>query len=468
MTYVNLGLSTAALISLLAAGSSASCTPFNADEIAQVDKVAAEALAKSGAPSASVAVVRDGEIVFAKAYGLRNIERQEAATPATRYRIASVSKQFTAAAILMLADDGKLSLDDQVSRYLPDLAGANHVTLRQALSHTGGFQDFWRVDFLPNDLKRPIAPNAIAARWGTAPLEFQPGSKWSYSNTGYVVLGRVVERVSGQPLGGFLQTRVFTPLHMDSAEDFDGRPLSRSDATGYERAALGPPREAELPASGWIFGAGELAMTASDLARWDISVLDKSLMSPAAYAAQNTEVKLTDGSSSGYGFGQWIDKVAGHRRIRHNGDLPGFWTENRIYPDDRAAIVVTMNGSYGMSPHALIATTIERFLIPGANPPPSPFAVAKKLYGQIGAGALDRSLLTPEASGYLSGTVLADYQATFAKSGEPLAYFPMRTDVVAGSTFNQWMAVLPDGKLVIMIRIRADGKIEEFVATPLG
>jgi D-alanyl-D-alanine carboxypeptidase len=456
-----------ALIWLVAASSEANCAPFNPDEIAQIDKVVSDALAKSGAPSASVAVVRDGEIVFAKAYGLRKIEPQEAATPTTRYRIASVSKQFTAAAILMLADDGKLSLDDEVARYLPDLAGGAHVTLRQALSHTAGYPDFWSVDFLPIGLKRPISPSAIAKRWGTEPLEFQPGSKWAYSNTGYVVLGRVVESVSGKSLGAFLKARIFAPLHMDSADDFDGSPLTKTDATGYSRAALGPDREAAMPAAGWTFGAGELAMTASDLARWDISVIDRTLMSPAAYQAQETEVKLTDGSGSGYGFGLWVDSVGGHRRLRHHGDLPGFWTENRVYPEDRAAIVVTINASYGASPHIVIANGIERLLIPAANAPPSQYAIARKLYQQIGAGTLDRSLLTAEANDYLSGTVLSDYQSTFAKYGEPLAFITLRTNVTAGSTWNQWMAVLPAGKLSIVMRSRPDGKIEEFLATPL-
>jgi D-alanyl-D-alanine carboxypeptidase len=460
-----LGLSLAAIC---AVGSAANCAPFSTGEIDKIDKAVADALSKSGAPSASVAVVRDGEIVFAKAYGLRDVAQHAAAAPETRYRIASVSKQFTAAAILMLADDGKLSLDDEVSRYLPALAGVNHVTLRQALTHTAGYEEFWGVDFLPGLMTHAIPPDAIAKQWGTAPLDFPPGSKFSYSNTGYVVLGRVAERVSGQPLGAFLKARVFAPLHMTSADDFDGRPLGQADAIGYSRAALGPPREAPLPAAGWTFGAGELAMTVSDLARWDISVADRSLMSPAAYKAQGTAVKLADGSPTGYGLGIFIDTVSGHRRLRHNGELPGFWTENRIYPDDRAAIVVSVNASYGSSPHVVIANTIERLLIPAADTPPSPFAVTRKLYGQIAAGALDRSLLTPEASEYLSGNVLKDYQATFANAGEPIAYFPMRSDVTAGTTFGQWMAVVPAGKFGIAIRIRPDGKIEEFVATPLG
>ncbi|MDB5417574.1 MAG: serine hydrolase [Phenylobacterium sp.] len=482
MTYVNLrvvfspiharrSLFAVAMISLLAMSSKAACAPLNAGEIALIDKVVAAALAESGAPSASVSVVRDGKIAFSKAYGLRQVAPQETASVDTRYRIASVSKQFTAVAVLMLADSGKLSLDDEVSRYLPELGGDDHATVRQTLSHTAGYREFWTVDYLASEIKRATSTKAIVERWGAAAHDFPPGTQFRYSNTGYVVLARLVERVSGQPLGAFLRDRVFAPLHMGSAEDVDGRSAGAADAVGYTRYAVGPPRLARLPAGGWTEGCGELAMTASDLARWDISLIDQSLMSKTAYAEQARETKLKDGTGTGYGFGVFLDSVRGHRRVRHNGILPGFWSENRIYPDDRSAVVVMVNGSYGGSPHAVIANGIENLLIPEQNSPTpaaSPRDMARKLYDQIRTGSLDRSLLTDDASEYLSGQALSDYQESFAQLGEPLALVRVGSEQTGGVTANTWVAVWPKAKLVVTLRTKPDGKVEEFVAYPIG
>jgi CubicO group peptidase (beta-lactamase class C family) len=258
---------------------------------------------------------------------------------------------------------------------------------------------------------------------------------------------------------------------MGSAEDVDAKPMGRSDATGYVRFAAGPPRAAELPAAGWTLGCGELAMDASDLARWDISIIDQSLMSRAAYAAQLGEAKLKDGAGTGYGFGVFLDTVRGHRRVWHNGILPGFLTENRIYPDDRAAIAVMVNGNYGGSPHAVIANGIEKLLIaePSGRPPaPNPREMTLRLMDQIGKGALDRSLLTDEANAYLSGQALADYQASFAQLGAPITIVRVGSQQAGGVTAVTGLAVWPKTKLIVNLRNRPDGKVEEFVAYPVG
>ena len=158
--------------------------PLAAEEIASIDEIVSSAMLEAGTPSASVAVVRGGEVAFAKAYGSRRISPVEVATTETRYRVASISKQFTAAAVLMLADDGKLSIDDRINRYLPELGATDQRTIRQALTHTAGFTDFWKVSFLPPRLTTSTTPQAILDRWGKGPAEFDPGSAWAYSNTG--------------------------------------------------------------------------------------------------------------------------------------------------------------------------------------------------------------------------------------------------------------------------------------------
>src|SRR6202035_521258 len=155
-----------------------------------------------------------------------------------------ISKQFTAAAVLFLAQEHKLTLDDPVSKYLPELARASEVTIRMLLSHTSGYQDYWPEDYVMTSMMVPTNAQHILDVWGKRPLDFDPGTQWQYSNTNYVVAGRIVEQVSGTSIFDFLQQRVFTPLHMTSARDIDALGLDPHDAVGYLRHALGPLRQA--------------------------------------------------------------------------------------------------------------------------------------------------------------------------------------------------------------------------------
>jgi D-alanyl-D-alanine carboxypeptidase len=303
----------------------------------------AEVLEKTGAPSASIAIVRDGRTVYVQAYGDARLEPKLPAEPSMRYAIGSVSKQFTAAAILLLQQDGKLSLDDKVAKYFPDLTRANDITIRQLLSHTSGYQDYWPQDYMFPLMAEPVVPEEIMDRWARKPLDYEPGTQWQYSNTGYVIAGRIVERVSGKPLFQFLQERIFTPLQMKSVQDFDREPGSAGNAGGYTSFALGPPRAAGASGAGWLFGAGELAMTAEDLARWDISIIKRSLLSEYSYRSLETETLLTSGVGSRYGLGVDVELDGQRRELAHGGEVVGFTAENAVYPDDRTAIVVLVN-----------------------------------------------------------------------------------------------------------------------------
>ncbi len=166
----------------------------------KIDTAAREILSATGAPGASVAVVRDGSIAYLKAYGSARMNPHVTATTAMRFSVGSITKQFTATAILMLAEQGKLSLDDPVARFFPDLTRASKVTIRQLLTHTSGYQDYWPQDYVPPFMLQPVSPSNILDRWARKPLDFEPGAQWQYSNTGYVIAGLIVERASGQPL----------------------------------------------------------------------------------------------------------------------------------------------------------------------------------------------------------------------------------------------------------------------------
>src|SRR5271165_7548546 len=182
----------------------------------RIDEIVQSALSVTGVPSASVAVVKDGKVVYVEASGYARLDPKSATKPEMRYSIGSISKQFTAAAILLLQEQGKLSLDDKVSKFLPDLAQANEVTIRQLLSHTSGYQDYWPQDYVMPMMLQPTTAQKILDVWAHKSLDFAPGTKWQYSNTNYVIAGLIVEKVSGMPLLTFLQANIFKPLDMQS------------------------------------------------------------------------------------------------------------------------------------------------------------------------------------------------------------------------------------------------------------
>src|SRR5580700_164298 len=171
----------------------------------KINKAATEALARTGVPSASIAVVNDGQIVYLHAYGDARLDPRTAARSEMRYSIGSISKQFTAAAILLLQEQGKLSLDDKVGKFIPGLTRADEVTIRELLSHTSGYQDYWPQDYVMPMMLQPVDARKILDTWARKPLDFDPGTKWQYSNTNYVIAGLIVEKVSGEPLLQFLQ-----------------------------------------------------------------------------------------------------------------------------------------------------------------------------------------------------------------------------------------------------------------------
>src|SRR5580704_3844080 len=204
--------------SLAAPRSSFAQTPGRALDAAAEAKIS-KLLADSGAPSVSIAIVEHGQPAYAKAFGKASLDPNRAADARTRYAVGSVSKQFTAAAILLVAEQGKLSLDDKVSKYFPDMTRANEITVRELLSHTSGYEDYAPQDYIIPEWIRSTTPEAVLDEWAKKPLDFDPGTRWQYSNTNYVLAGRIFEKASGQQLMPFLKEKFFDPLGMTSAGD---------------------------------------------------------------------------------------------------------------------------------------------------------------------------------------------------------------------------------------------------------
>jgi len=435
---------------------------------ARVDSIATAVLASTGVPSASVAIVTHGRLAYAQAYGTAKLDPRTAATPDMRYGIGSISKQFTAAAVLLLQQEGKLSLDDPVGKYLPGLTRGNDVTIRMVLSHTSGYQDFWPQDYVPPAMEKAITPQAILDHWAKQPLDFEPGTRWQYSNTNFEVAALIVQKVSGTPFWQFVETRILEPLHLTSAVDFDAKGPSAVQPVGYMRYGLGPLRPAIPTGPGWMYGAGELAMTASDLARWDISVIDRSLLAPASYAEMEKSVLLENGVTSDYGLGVDVGMMSGHRMIEHSGEVAGFTAENIVFPDDSAAVVVLTNqdaapasGAIGNKVASLLFTTEDADT-------QNRLARARSIFAGLQHGTIDRSQLTPDASSYFSAQALTDFQSTLGPLGAPTDFEQTAQHLRGGMLERVYRVRFATRALRVWTYETPDGKLEQYQIAPTG
>jgi D-alanyl-D-alanine carboxypeptidase len=427
-----------------------------------IDKAATDILAKTGAPSASIAVVRDGKIAYVHAYGTANLETKMPATTQMRYSIGSISKQFTSAALLMLAEEGKLSLDDKVIRWLPDLTRAGDVTIRQLLSMTSGYQDFWPQDYVMPMMLQPVTAPEIAAGWAKKPLDFEPGAKWQYSNTNYVIAGMIAEKVAGMPLLDFLQKRVFIPLQMTTVSNTDAAPLGPEDPMRYLRYALGPLRPAPKEGRGWMFAAGELAMTAHDLALWDISLIDQTVLKPESYRALESEVKLKNGVGSRYALGVSIAIADGRRVIAHGGEVSGFTARNEVYPDDRVAITVLTNMD-ATSASEQIASSIAKTIFASTDPAtPKTTEQMRKIFDELQKGRIDRAQLTSNANAYFDEQAIKDFASSLGPLGTPQEFVQSAQSLRGGMTLRRYRIKFPNKTLRLTTFILPDGKIEQY------
>jgi D-alanyl-D-alanine carboxypeptidase len=435
---------------------------------AKIDAAAQDVLAKTGVPSASVAIVEHGAIVYTQAYGRAKLDPAVDATPAMRYSIGSISKQFTAAAILLLEQQGKLSIDDPVSKYIPDLTRANEVTIRMLLSHTSGYQDYWPEDYVMPPMLEATTAQHILDVWGKKPLDFDPGTKWQYSNTNYVIAGRIVEQVSGMPLMEFRQRHVFKPLDMRAVWNSDAQKLGDTDAQGYVRYALGPLRPAPKEGKGWMFAAGELAMPAYDLAQWDISVMVRSLLDAKSYDEMFAPVNLKSGESSHYGLGLFVRDMQGHVAYEHSGEVSGFVSDNVVFPNDKAAIAVLTNQDASPAAGGIARALVPLVLGSTGSASATAEAQAREIFAGLQQGKIDRSLFTENCNAYFDAQALGDFASSLAPLGEPSSFKQTTEELRGGMTFRSFAVEFAKSaqKLRVTTYTMPDGKLEQYLVIP--
>ena len=431
-----------------------------------IDKLATETLTKTGVPSASIAVVKDGQVVYVKAYGDARLEPRTPATAEMRYSIGSISKQFTAVAILLLQEQGKLSLDDKVSKFIPTLTRANEVTIKQLLSHTSGYQDYWPQDYVMPMMLEPVTGQKILDLWARKPLDFEPGTKWQYSNTNYVIAGLIIEKASGMPLLKFLSERVFVPLGMKSVFNIDEQRLGETDAVGYLRYGLGPLRAAPKEGPGWLFAAGELAMPASDLAKWDVSIINQKVLKPNSYRDLETEVQLRNGTGTRYGLGVFVGMEAGHRALSHGGEVSGFTAENVVFPDDGVAVVALSNQDAAGASSAIAHGIVPMLFTVDDPTTPQKTEQARKILEGLQKGTIDRALFTSNANAYFSETALKDFASGLAPLGEIQEFTQVGRTLRGGMVGRTYRARFAQRSLRAWTYEMPDGKLEQYQIAP--
>jgi CubicO group peptidase (beta-lactamase class C family) len=445
---------------------------LSADTESRIADIATKVLHDTGVPSASVGVVQNGQIVYTHAFGLANITPPRPAEASMAYPIGSISKQFTATAVLLLQQQGKLSIDDPVGKYYPELTRANDVKLRNLMTMTSGYEDFAPQDYSIPAWYVPEDPAKTVHDWATKPLDFEPGTEYQYSNTNYVLLALIVQKVSGEPFYKFLRESVLDPAHLPGVFNaYTNR--EKLQVTGYTSYAMQPPRVLPLEAASWYFGDGELAMPASSLLTWDITFINQSILSPASYKEMETPFVYTGGPNAGkpstYGLGLHIVTRNGHLELEHSGEVGGYVAENIVFPGDKLAIVVLTNevaseaaGEIGSQLTSLLLPAVAA---PAAATTPDPVAAQlPAILAGMAHGQIDRSLFTANCNSFFTPEALADYQTTLAPLGAVTSVSRLQTNLRGGMTFGLYRVTFANGtRLLLDTYTLPSGKIEQFL-----
>jgi len=298
-----------------------------------------EAHVRPGGPGAAIAVVRNGDVVHRQGYGLANIEWGMPITPDTVFRLASITKQFTACAIQLLARQGRLRVDDPVTEYLGDVPEAwRRISIRNLLNHTSGVKNY------PGDRSRmDLSPTETYAPVRDMPLDFEPGSRFSYSNTGYFVLGAIIEKLGGLSYGAFVTENIFKPLNMEGSCYLSNEPIIPKRAAGYREVGTGL-RNAPFLSMYLPYAAGALGSTIDDLIRWEDALRKNRILDPSAMAEMLATPQLADGTKSSYGFGWFVAEYLGRPFFGHAGMITGF-SSQMIHFDAEALTVIVLANS---------------------------------------------------------------------------------------------------------------------------
>jgi D-alanyl-D-alanine carboxypeptidase len=459
----------AAPFSAVAADAPATVTPPKSFDLKEIDKYLAAHVKATGFVGFSVAIMKEGKIVFSKGYGKINLKSGLDVNEESLFGAGSVTKQFTCACILLLAEDGKLSVDDKVAKYYPGLTRAKEISIYDLMTHVSGYPDYYPLDFVDRRMEKTIALDKLIEEYAGGKLDFDPTTRWSYSNTGYIILGRIVEKVSGKSFAKFMEERVLKPAGLEHSHHEPDSAL-KNKATGYTSFFLGEPEEAKPEASGWIHAAGGLFTTPSDLAKWDLALMEGKVLKPESFALMTKPRKLADGRTHDYGCGLGIVQHDGDTMFRHGGAVSGFLAFNVMFPRTKSALVVMTNCDHldAASVYAQLLTLLEKSQGPATPAVPKVKGLPAKeaaldFFHQMQSGEIKRDNLGEEFSVFLSEKRVAAARDRLKALGEPEKLEVEGTHERGGMEVAVIRFTIKGVKLKGSLYRTPDGKIQQFL-----
>ena len=473
---------TATAILMMFSISALAQTNSSQPDTAAFDQIGQKVFADQQTPGFAFLVWSHGHVVFAKGYGFSDEAAKTKVTPETRFAIGSISKQFTAACILMLAQQNKLSLDDKLAKYLPEMPNADKITLRMLLNQDSGLHNYPNTREHSWPIEGSIPPEKLIAILKTDKPDFAPGEQWEYSNTNYAVLAYIVAKVSGISYSDFLSKNIFTPVDMSSSGN--GFAAQTGIATPYNGSS-GNFRPAQPRLSLDLFyGAGSIVSTVQDLAKWDAALIGNHLLSADSIHLLWTNATLPNGQPMNYAMGFIQTTLGGHREIWHNGYSPnaGGYCLNAIFPDDQLAVVILSNvsdGPFRGETEKLTLNVLALYdpkvapLAQAASAPPLPLvddpavnALANKLWDQITSGQLDRSLLSSQMNAAMTPELLARVGPQLQSLGTLQSLKLSQKTAMGGGTNYIYIGNFTGGEHKIDIFMTADGKVGGYRVLP--
>ncbi|WP_267221643.1 serine hydrolase domain-containing protein [Dyella silvae] len=430
----------------------------------RIDTDAGALLQRTGTPGAVMAIYKDGRLVFSQAYGYRDRERRLPATLDTWFEIGSITKQFTVAAILQLQEAGKLDINATLTTYLPDAPHAKEVTLKQLMSHTSGMPEYLDGPDVEPWAVKPATFGQLMARIKDKPLDFPPGSRWSYSNTGYALLGRVIEVTSHESYEHYVKTHLLTVAGMTHTYTVADESRLPGMAKGY-RHTEGKLEPAPVIHATVGWAAGNLVSTVDDLERWNVALRSGKVIRPADYALMTTPVQ----GSTDYGLGLFIDSLDDQPRVGHTGGSFGFTTSNQYFPKQGIQIIAFTNSGDNPEPGQMLVTSTFEALYPdiataartsAAGENPATTAVTRKVFAQLQGGNEDLSLFGDKLKGKMSAGLSGRLAKQLSVFGEPSSFIFKGQRQDKDKTWSDYRIEFgPGNNLQFGVALDAEGKV---------
>jgi CubicO group peptidase (beta-lactamase class C family) len=431
-----------------------------------LDRFVSAVVREQKAIGVTVGVMQNGKVIFAKGYGVANSKTQAPVTPETLFAVGSVSKQFTCATALMLQQERKLSFDDRVANYAPMLTRAADITIRDLGNHVSGYRDYYPLDFVDRPMARPLSSGEIVKTFASRPLDFEPGSRYSYSNTGYLLMGEIIEKAGGEPMAKALERRIFKPFNLQRTR-YEPKRGEAGLAEGYTPLGLGPTEPSIPEGEGWIGAAGGIWSTPTDLLAWDLALMEGRVLSAASWKEMTTPRALTDGRTSGYGCGQSLRDRGPALVLTHGGAVSGFNANNAFVPSSKSGVVVMANADWSGGVLNTIQEAVLAKLLPAADAPVIAGKPAKdvalELLAQIRAGKIDRTQLGDEYNAFLTPDRLAVMSKSLVDAGEVSQAEAGPISERGGMEVTTVRLLLGSTPARTLMYRTPDGKVQEFL-----